>query len=111
MNTETLLALDLLKDGNGRALLNPAQDAQLQRYFSTLYGAKVVEVQDEQLPEGVYMVFVSPKRALHCGVARQFNLKVDPNKRAEFDETVVLASMRCSQVVKDGDAIVIVKKA
>ena len=109
MATDTMVALDALKDNNGRSLLNPANDAQAQRYFNTLYGAKVVEVEQEQLPEGVHMVFVSPSKAVHAGMARNFNIHADANKRSEFDETVVLASVRCSMVVKDGDAIVVVK--
>ena len=110
MSTDTMVALDSLKDNNQRSLLNPAQDAQAQRYFNSLYNAKVVEVEQEQLPEGVHMVFVSPSRACHCGMARQFNINADPHKRSEFDELVILASVRCSMVVKDGDAIVIVKE-
>ena len=110
MSTDTMVALDSLKDNNQRSLLNPAQDAQAQRYFNSLYNAKVVEVEQEQLPEGVHMVFVSPSRACHCGMARQFNINADPHKRSEFDELVILASVRCSMVVRDGDAIVVVRQ-
>lgn len=110
MSTDTLVALDSLKDGNGRSLLNPANDAQAQGYFNKLFNAKVVEVEQEQLPSGVHMVFVSPSKAVHAGMARQFNIHADTNKRSEFDETVILASVRCSFVVKDGDAIVVVKE-
>ena len=42
---------------------------------------------------------------------RTMNINVDHSKRSEYDETVVLSSMRCGFIVKDADAIAILKTA
>lgn len=111
-DTNGVLALDCLEDANGRALLQPAADPQMAgKYFDKLYNAKVVEVEATALPEGVKGLFVSPSLAVHAGLARTMNINVDHSKRSEYDETVVLSSMRCGFIVKDPDAIAILKTA
>ncbi len=108
--TSTVKMLDLLEDANGRALLHPQNDAQMNgKYFDKLYNARVVEVELDDMPTDVMGVFVSPSMAVHAGIARQMNIKVDNSKRSEYDEQVVIASLRCGFVVKDGDAISILK--
>ena len=108
--TATIKALDMLEDSNGRALLHDGQDAQMNgRYFQMLYNAKVVECQVESMPEGIHGVFVSPSKAVHCGLGRQLNIKADTSKRAEYDEVVIISSLRACQIVKDGNAIAILK--
>ena len=79
------------------------------RYFQMLYNAKVVECQVESMPEGIHGVFVSPSKAVHCGLGRQLNIKADTSKRAEYDEVVIISSLRACQIVKDGNAIAILK--
>lgn len=111
-DTDGVLALDCLTDANGRALLQPYADPQMSgKYFDKLYNAKVVEVEATALPVGTVGVFVSPSLAVHAGLARTMNINVDHSKRSEYDETVVLSSMRCGFIVKDPDAIAIVKTA
>ena len=111
-STDGVLALDCLTDANGRALLQPYADPQMSgKYFDKLYNAKVVEVEATALPEGVKGVFLSPSLAVHAGLARTMNINVDHSKRSEYDETVVLSSMRCGFIVKDADAIAILKTA
>ena len=110
-DTAGILELDSLEDGNGRALLHPTADAQMNgKYFDKLYNATVVEVEATALPSGVKGVFVSPSLAVHAGLARQMNINVDHSKRSEYDETVVLSSLRAGFIVKDADAIAILKK-
>lgn len=110
-DTAGILELDALEDGNGRALLHPTSDAQMNgKYFDKLYNATVVEVEATALPSGVKGVFVSPSLAVHAGLARQMNINVDHSKRSEYDETVVLSSLRAGFIVKDADAIAILKK-
>lgn len=109
-NNAGVMALDMLEDGNGRALLHPGADAQMNgKYFDMLYNARVVEVEVTALPENVFGLFVSPRLACHCGMARQMNIAVDASKRSEYDEQVVISSMRCGFIVKDPDAIAIIK--
>lgn len=111
-DTDGVLALDCLEDANGRALLQPAADPQMAgKYFNQLYNAKVLEVEATALPVGTVGVFVSPSLAVHAGLARTMNINVDHSKRSEYDETVVLSSMRCGFIVKDPDAIAILKTA
>lgn len=111
-DTDGVLALDCLEDANGRALLQPAADPQMAgKYFNQLYNAKVLEVEATALPVGTVGVFVSPSLAVHAGLARTMNINVDTSKRSEYDETVVLSSMRCGFIVKDPDAIAILKTA
>ena len=111
-DTNGILALDCLTDANGRALLQPYADPQMSgKYFDKLYNAKVVEVEATALPEGAKGVFLSPSLAVHAGLARTMNINVDHSKRSEYDETVVLSSMRCGFIVKDADAIAILKTA
>ena len=111
-DTNGVLALDCLEDANGRALLQPYADPQMSgKYFDKLYNAKVVEVEATALPEGVKGLFVSPSLAVHAGLARTMNINVDHSKRSEYDETVVLSSLRCGFIVKDADAIAILKTA
>lgn len=111
-DTDGVLALDCLEDANGRALLQPYADPQMAgKYFDKLYNAKVVEVEATALPEGVKGLFVSPSLAVHAGLARTMNINVDHSKRSEYDETVVLSSLRCGFIVKDADAIAILKTA
>ena len=81
------------------------------KYFDKLYNAKVIEVEATALPVGTVGVFVSPSLAVHAGLARTMNINVDHSKRSEYDETVVLSSMRCGFIVKDADAIAILKTA
>ena len=38
------------------------------------------------------------------------NINVDHSKRSEYDETVVLSSLRAGFIIKDADAIAILKK-
>lgn len=111
-DTNGILALDCLVDANGRALLQPYADPQMSgKYFDKLYNAKVVEVEATALPEGIKGVFLSPSLAVHAGLARTMNINVDHSKRSEYDETVVLSSLRCGFIVKDADAIAILKTA
>ena len=111
-STDGVLALDCLEDANGRALLQPAADPQMNgKYFTKLYNSTVIEVEATALPEGVKGVFLSPSLAVHAGLARTMNINVDHSKRSEYDETVVLSSMRCGFIVKDPDAIAILKTA
>ena len=111
-STDGVLALDCLEDANGRALLQPAADPQMNgKYFTKLYNSTVLEVEATALPEGVKGLFVSPSLAVHAGLARTMNINVDTSKRSEYDETVVLSSMRCGFIVKDPDAIAILKTA
>lgn len=111
-DTDGVLALDCLESADGRALLQPAADPQMAgKYFDKLYNAKVVEVEATALPEGVKGLFVSPSLAVHAGLARTMNINVDHSKRSEYDETVVLSSLRCGFIVKDADAIAILKTA
>lgn len=111
-STDGVLALDCLEDANGRALLQPAADPQMNgKYFTKLYNSTVIEVEATALPEGVKGLFVSPSLAVHAGLARTMNINVDHSKRSEYDETVVLSSMRCGFIVKDADAIAILKTA
>lgn len=111
-DTNGILELDCLTDANGRALLQPYADPQMAgKYFDKLYNAKTVEVEATALPEGVKGVFLSPSLAVHAGLARTMNINVDHSKRSEYDETVVLSSMRCGFIVKDADAIAILKTA
>ena len=111
-DTNGILALDCLESADGRALLQPAADPQMAgKYFDKLYNAKVVEVEATALPEGVKGLFVSPSLAVHAGLARTMNINVDHSKRSEYDETVVLSSLRCGFIVKDADAIAILKTA
>lgn len=111
-DTNGVLALDCLESADGRALLQPAADPQMAgKYFDKLYNAKVVEVEATALPEGVKGLFVSPSLAVHAGLARTMNINVDHSKRSEYDETVVLSSLRCGFIVKDADAIAILKTA
>ena len=111
-DTNGILALDCLESADGRALLQPAADPQMAgKYFDKLYNAKVVEVEATALPEGVKGLFVSPSLAVHAGLARTMNINVDHSKRSEYDETVVLSSLRCGFIVKDPDAIAILKTA
>lgn len=111
-DTNGILALDCLESADGRALLQPAADPQMSgKYFDKLYNAKVVEVEATALPEGVKGLFVSPSLAVHAGLARTMNINVDHSKRSEYDETVVLSSLRCGFIVKDADAIAILKTA
>ena len=111
-STDGVLALDCLEDANGRALLQPAADPQMNgKYFTKLYNSTVLEVEATALPVGTVGVFVSPSLAVHAGLARTMNINVDPSKRSEYDETVVLSSMRCGFIVKDADAIAILKTA
>lgn len=108
--TATIKALDMLEDSNGRALLHDGQDPQMNgRYFQMLYNAKVVECQVESMPSGIHGVFVSPSKAVYCGLGRQLNIKADTSKRAEYDEVVIISSLRACQIVKDGNAIAILK--
>ena len=81
------------------------------KYFTKLYNSTVIEVEATALPEGVKGLFVSPSLAVHAGLARTMNINVDHSKRSEYDETVVLSSMRCGFIVKDPDAIAILKTA
>ena len=102
--------LDQLEDKNGRALLHPEANAQMGgKYFDKLYNANVVEVEATALSQDVFGVFVSPKLAVHAGMARDMQLQLDNSKRSEYDERVLLASMRYCMVVKDPDAIAVVK--
>lgn len=111
-DTNGILALDCLESADGRALLKPASDPQMSgKYFNQLYNATVIEVEATALPEGVKGVFVSPSLAVHAGLARTMNINVDHSKRSEYDETVVLSSLRCGFIVKDADAIAILKTA
>ena len=111
-DTNGILALDCLESADGRALLQPAADPQMAgKYFNQLYNAKVLEVEATALPVGTVGVFVSPSLAVHAGLARTMNINVDHSKRSEYDETVVLSSMRCGFIVKDPDAIAILKTA
>ena len=111
-STDGVLALDCLEDANGRALLQPAADPQMNgKYFTKLYNSTVIEVEATALPEGAKGVFLSPSLAVHAGLARTMNINVDHSKRSEYDETVVLSSMRCGFIVKDPDAIAILKTA
>lgn len=111
-DTNGILALDCLESADGRALLQPAADPQMSgKYFDKLYNAKVIEVEATALPEGVKGVFLSPSLAVHAGLARTMNINVDHSKRSEYDETVVLSSLRCGFIVKDADAIAILKTA
>jgi HK97 family phage major capsid protein len=111
-DTDGVLALDCLESADGRALLQPAADPQMAgKYFNQLYNAKVLEVEATALPVGTVGVFVSPSLAVHAGLARTMNINVDHSKRSEYDETVVLSSMRCGFIVKDPDAIAILKTA
>lgn len=111
-DTDGVLALDCLESADGRALLQPAADPQMAgKYFDKLYNAKVVEVEATALPVGTVGVFVSPSLAVHAGLARTMNINVDHSKRSEYDETVVLSSLRCGFIVKDPDAIAILKTA
>jgi HK97 family phage major capsid protein len=111
-DTAGILELDCLTDANGRALLQPYADPQMSgKYFDKLYNAKVVEVEATALPVGTVGVFLSPSLAVHAGLARTMNINVDHSKRSEYDETVVLSSMRCGFIVKDADAIAILKTA
>ena len=111
-STDGVLALDCLEDANGRALLQPAADPQMNgKYFTKLYNSTVLEVEATALPVGTVGVFVSPSLAVHAGLARTMNINVDHSKRSEYDETVVLSSMRCGFIVKDPDAIAILKTA
>lgn len=111
-DTAGILELDCLESADGRALLKPASDPQMSgKYFNQLYNATVIEVEATALPEGVKGVFVSPSLAVHAGLARTMNINVDHSKRSEYDETVVLSSLRCGFIVKDPDAIAILKTA
>ena len=111
-DTAGILELDCLESADGRALLKPASDPQMSgKYFNQLYNATVIEVEATALPEGVKGLFVSPSLAVHAGLARTMNINVDPSKRSEYDETVVLSSLRCGFIVKDADAIAILKTA
>lgn len=111
-DTNGMLALDCLESADGRALLKPASDPQMSgKYFNQLYNATVIEVEATALPEGVKGVFLSPSLAVHAGLARTMNINVDHSKRSEYDETVVLSSLRCGFIVKDPDAIAILKTA
>ena len=111
-DTDGILALDCLESADGRALLKPASDPQMSgKYFNQLYNATVIEVEATALPVGTVGVFVSPSLAVHAGLARTMNINVDHSKRSEYDETVVLSSMRCGFIVKDPDAIAILKTA
>lgn len=111
-DTAGILELDCLESADGRALLKPASDPQMSgKYFNQLYNATVIEVEATALPEGVKGVFLSPSLAVHSGLARTMNINVDHSKRSEYDETVVLSSMRCGFIVKDPDAIAILKTA
>mgnify|MGYP005937294455 CR=1 FL=1 len=111
-DTAGILELDCLESADGRALLKPASDPQMSgKYFNQLYNATVIEVEATALPEGVKGLFVSPSLAVHAGLARTMNINVDHSKRSEYDETVVLSSMRCGFIVKDADAIAILKTA
>ena len=111
-DTNGILALDCLESADGRALLKPASDPQMSgKYFNQLYNATVIEVEATALPVGTVGVFLSPSLAVHAGLARTMNINVDHSKRSEYDETVVLSSMRCGFIVKDADAIAILKTA
>lgn len=111
-DTNGILELDCLESADGRALLKPASDPQMSgKYFNQLYNATVIEVEATALPEGVKGLFVSPSLAIHAGLARTMNINVDHSKRSEYDETVVLSSLRCGFIVKDADAIAILKTA
>ena len=111
-STDGVFALVCLEDANGRALLQPAADPQMNgKYFTKLYNSTVLEVEATALPVGTVGVFLSPSLAVHAGLARTMNINVDHSKRSEYDETVVLSSMRCGFIVKDPDAIAILKTA
>lgn len=111
--TEVVKGLDMLTSGDGQFLLNSPVQAQMneRKYFDHLYNAKVVEVEANELPEGILGVFVCPSQALHVGMGRDFKVQADPQKRSEYDEVCILASMRLSIIVKNGDAIVQIKQA
>lgn len=111
--TDVVRGLDMLTSGDGKFLLNSPVQAQMneRKYFDHLYNAKVVEVEANELPEGVLAVFVCPSQALHVGMGRDFKIQADPQKRSEYDEVCILASMRLSIIVKNGDAIVQIKQA
>ncbi|MDB8566260.1 phage major capsid protein [Turicibacter sanguinis] len=109
--TDVVRGLDMLTSGDGQFLLNSPVQAQMneRKYFDHLYNARVVEVEANELPEGVLGVFVCPSHALHVGMGRDFKISADPQKRSEYDEVCILASMRLSIIVKNGDAIVQIK--
>ena len=102
-------AIHLLEDGNGKPLIQSSTDPLTGRPVEYIFGARIVEVRATNMPDGVMGAFAVPTVAMKAFVGRNFNVNVDQSKRSEYDQTVLVSSMRFACAVVDPSAVSLIK--